>query len=405
MKQLGVQITRVSKEFGAHTALHDINLSINSGEFVSLLGPSGCGKTTLLRIISGFEEATTGSVQIHGVDVTNTPPHLRNTNIVFQRGALFPHMNVAENIGYSLKLRRLSKAQIAIRVEEMLVLVKLEGLASRGPNELSGGQVQRVALARALASEPSVLLLDEPLSALDLKLRQHMQLELRTIQRELGATFIYVTHDQTEALVMSDRIAVMNDGRIVQVGSPREIYANPANEFASDFIGETNLFHGIVEQIDVGLVHIKLRSGQMLVGRGTNLKSGQPVTLSVRPESIRVTASASLDSSKWRISGRILDVIFLGSRTRLQIDIGEGTFVLADLGDDESIDLIIGSSVELSWHTHQANVWQLESGESTASGTPLRGGSECACASAPVRAGWGGGAGAVGAGVSRGAGG
>ena len=362
MKQLGVEIIGVSKDFGNHIALHDINLSINSGEFVSLLGPSGCGKTTLLRIISGFEEATTGSVQIHGVDVTNTPPHLRNTNIVFQRGALFPHMNVAENIGYSLKLRKLSKAQIAVRVEEMLVLVKLEGLASRGPNELSGGQVQRVALARALASEPSVLLLDEPLSALDLKLRQHMQLELRTIQRELGATFIYVTHDQTEALVMSDRIAVMNEGRIVQVGSPREIYANPASEFASDFIGETNLFHGIVAQIDDGSVHIKLGSGQMLVGRGVNLSIGQPVTLSVRPESIRVTASASLDASSSRISGRIQDVIFLGSRTRLQIDIGESTVVLADLGDEESIDLNIGSSVELSWQIHQANVWQLESG-------------------------------------------
>ena len=362
MKQLAVEIIGVSKDFGNHIALHDINLSINSGEFVSLLGPSGCGKTTLLRIISGFEEATTGSVQIHGVDVTNTPPHLRNTNIVFQRGALFPHMNVAENIGYSLKLRKLSKAQIAVRVEEMLVLVKLEGLASRGPNELSGGQVQRVALARALASEPSVLLLDEPLSALDLKLRQHMQLELRTIQRELGATFIYVTHDQTEALVMSDRIAVMNEGGIIQVGSPREIYANPASEFTSDFIGETNLFHGIVAQIDDGSVHIKLGSGQMLVGRGVNLSIGQPVTLSVRPESIRVTTSASLDSSSSRISGRILDVIFLGSRTRLQIDIDEDTVVVADLGDEESIDLKIGSSVELSWQIHQANVWQLESG-------------------------------------------
>ena len=364
MKQFGVQISGISKEFGAHTALHGIDLSIKSGEFVSLLGPSGCGKTTLLRIISGFEEATSGTVQIHGVDVTNTPPHLRNTNIVFQRGALFPHMNVAENIGYSLKLRRLSKTQIATRVEEMLVLVKLEGLASRGPSELSGGQVQRVALARALASEPSVLLLDEPLSALDLKLRQHMQLELRTIQRQLGATFIYVTHDQTEALVMSDRIAVMNEGRIVQVGSPREIYANPASEFASEFIGETNLFNGIVAQIDDGLVHIKMGTGQMLVGIGANLNVGQAVTLSVRPELIRVNASSSLDDSKSRLSGSILDVIFLGSRTRLQIEIGDGKVVLADLDDEDSIELTIGSNVELSWQIHQANVWQLESGGS-----------------------------------------
>ena len=362
MKQLGVQISGISKQFGAHTALHGIDMSIKSGEFVSLLGPSGCGKTTLLRIISGFEEATSGTVQIHGMDVTNTPPHLRNTNIVFQRGALFPHMNVAENIGYSLKLRKLSRAQIASRVEEMLVLVKLEGLASRGPSELSGGQVQRVALARALASEPSVLLLDEPLSALDLKLRQHMQLELRTIQRQLGATFIYVTHDQTEALVMSDRIAVMNEGRIVQVGSPREIYANPATEFASDFIGETNLFQGIVEQIDDGLVHVKMGTGRMFVGRGADLNIGQAATLSVRPESIRVNASAASDDSKSRLSGSILDVIFLGSRTRLQIEIAGGKVVLADLDDEDSIELSIGSKVELSWQSHQANVWQLESG-------------------------------------------
>lgn len=362
MKQLGVQITGISKVFGAHTALHGIDMSIKSGEFVSLLGPSGCGKTTLLRIISGFEEATSGTVQIHGMDVTNTPPHLRNTNIVFQRGALFPHMNVAENIGYSLKLRKLSRAQIASRVEEMLVLVKLEGLGSRGPSELSGGQVQRVALARALASEPSVLLLDEPLSALDLKLRQHMQLELRTIQRQLGATFIYVTHDQTEALVMSDRIAVMNEGRIVQVGSPREIYANPANEFASDFIGETNLFQGIVEQIDDVSVRVKLETGQMLVGRGADLNIGQAATLSVRPESIRVNASTASDDSTSRLSGSILDVIFLGSRTRLQIEIAGGKVVLADLDDEDSIELSIGSKVELSWQRHQANVWQLESG-------------------------------------------
>lgn len=364
MKQLGVQITGVSKEFGAHTALHGIDLSIKSGEFLSLLGPSGCGKTTLLRIISGFEEATSGTVQIHGMDVTNTPPHLRNTNIVFQRGALFPHMNVAENIAYSLKLRKLSKAQIATRVEEMLVLVKLDGLASRGPSELSGGQVQRVALARALASEPSVLLLDEPLSALDLKLRQHMQLELRMIQRQLGATFIYVTHDQTEALVMSDRIAVMNEGRIVQVGSPREIYANPANEFASDFIGETNLFHGIVVQIEGGSVHIKMGTGQVLIGKGENIDIGEPVTLSVRPESIRINASSSLDGSNSRISGSIVDVIFLGSRTRLQIDIGDGKVVLADVDDEASLELRIGSNIEISWQIHQANVWRLESGGS-----------------------------------------
>ena len=362
MNQPGVQIIKVNKQFGTHTALHNIDLTIKSGEFVSLLGPSGCGKTTLLRIISGFEEATSGTVQIHGVDVTNTPPHLRSTNIVFQRGALFPHMNVAENIGYSLKLRKLSRAQIATRVEEMLVLVKLEGLGDRGPSELSGGQVQRVALARALASEPSVLLLDEPLSALDLKLRQHMQLELRTIQRQLGATFIYVTHDQTEALVLSDQIAVMNEGRVVQVGSPREIYTNPATEFASDFIGEINLFNGTVAETADGLVHIKLVTGELLAGKGSDISIGQRATLSVRPESIRVNVSNSLDDSKFRLSGRILDIIFLGSQTRLQIEIADGKVVLADLDDQETIELKIGATVKLSWQIHQANVWKSESG-------------------------------------------
>ena len=202
-----VEVTSVGKRFGDHVALHAIDLNVNQGEFVSLLGPSGCGKTTLLRIISGFETPTHGRVLIHGTDVTAVPPHRRPTNIVFQRGALFPHMNVFDNIAYSLKLRKWPKARIATRVEEMLALVRLDGLGGRGPTELSGGQIQRAALARALAPEPSVLLLDEPLSALDLKLRQHMQLELRAIQRKLGATFVYVTHDQGEALAMSDRMA------------------------------------------------------------------------------------------------------------------------------------------------------------------------------------------------------
>jgi ABC-type Fe3+/spermidine/putrescine transport system ATPase subunit len=204
-------------------------------------------------------------------------------------------------------------------------------------------------------------LLDEPLSALDLKLRQHMQLELRTIQRQLGATIIYVTHDQTEALVLSDQIAVMNEGRVVQVGSPREIYANPATEFASDFIGETNLFHGTVAQNADGLVQIKLATGELLPGKGSDLNIGDLVTLSVRPESLRVNAINSLNDSKFRLSGRILDIIFLGSRTRLQIEIADGKTVLADLDDQETIELTIGTTVKLSWQTHQANVWKSES--------------------------------------------
>ncbi len=362
MTQQGVQIVGVTKLFGTHTVLHDINLIVKTGEFVSLLGPSGCGKTTLLRIISGFEEPTDGRILIDGKDITATPPHRRSTNIVFQRGALFPHMNVEENIGYSLTLRGLSKDQIKSRVDEMLTLVKLEGLAHRGSTELSGGQVQRVALARALASEPSVLLLDEPFSALDLKLRQHMQLELRAIQRQLGATFIYVTHDQTEALVMSDRIAVMNEGQIVQEGSPREIYTTPSSVFTSDFIGETNLLEGFITGIDQPKVQVDIGAGQLASGRSTDVKLGQLVTLSVRPESIRVCRTSQVDpnskDSSSRISGTVRDVIFLGSRTRLEIEIHGGALVLADVQDEDSREIAIGNTVQLSWNDSSGMVWQ-----------------------------------------------
>jgi spermidine/putrescine transport system ATP-binding protein len=358
----GVQIIDVRKDFGDHTALHGINLTISPGEFISLLGPSGCGKTTLLRIISGFEHPTSGKVLINEADVTTLPPHRRTTNIVFQRGALFPHMNVAANIGYSLKLLGWSRDKISARVEEMLALVKLEGLGHRGSTELSGGQVQRVALARALASEPSVLLLDEPLSALDLKLRQHMQLELRMIQRKLGATFIYVTHDQTEALVMSDRIAVMNEGRIEQEGTPREIYANPASIFASDFIGETNLIQGTVSRVEDGMVQIDVGDGSTIFGRGVGVRLGERATLSVRPESIRLRSPrVEVDNPQEEfdscIVGLIREVIFLGSYTRVEIEVTDGLVILADLLDENSRGLVIGKQVQLLWPQGAATVW------------------------------------------------
>lgn len=367
MSSPAVEVAGVHKRFGEHVALHQIDLAVDAREFVSLLGPSGCGKTTLLRIMAGFERADRGKVLINGKDVTGVPPHKRPTNIVFQRGALFPHMNVAENVGYSLKLQKRSKAQIAARVEQMLALVRLEGLGSRGPTELSGGQIQRAALARALAPEPEVLLLDEPLSALDLKLRQHMQLELRAIQRELGAIFVYVTHDQTEAMVMSDRIAVMNQGRIVQEGSAREIYMRPASVFASDFIGDTNLIVGSV--VDAGeagdaAVTIVGPGGARLDGEGPErLEPGTGATLSVRPESLRLAIespgvpAAEPGQPDGVLRGNVADIIYLGNRIRVEVEVDEGLTLMADLRDEDSTGLARGTQVTVTWARSAATVW------------------------------------------------
>jgi ABC-type Fe3+/spermidine/putrescine transport system ATPase subunit len=359
-----VEVVGIHKRFGDHVALDGIDLAIAPGEFVALLGPSGCGKTTLLRIIAGFEQPTHGTVRIHGTDVTRMPPERRPTNIVFQRGALFPHMNVAENIGYSLKLRRWPSGQIATRVEELLALVRLEGLGTRGPTQLSGGQIQRAALARALAPGPEVLLLDEPLSALDLKLRQHMQLELRAIHRQLGATFVYVTHDQTEAMVMSDRIAVMNRGRIVQVGSPRDVYTRPASVFASDFIGDTNLIAGTVVETNGRSVRVATTGGGVIAGEAVEaIAVGEAVTVSVRPASVRVAAGAGPDTdaaNDGMLAAEIAELIYLGDRVRVEAVVDGGWRISADLRDEESGGLAPGMPVRLTWERAAATAWAAE---------------------------------------------
>ena len=355
-----VEVIGVEKRFGDHDVLRGIDLAITPREFISLLGPSGCGKTTLLRIIAGFEAPTHGRIRIHGADMTAVPPHRRPTNIVFQRGALFPHMNVAENIGYSLKLRRWPKARIAARVEELLGLVRLEGLGSRGPTQLSGGQIQRAALARALAPEPEVLLLDEPLSALDLKLRQHMQLELRALHRQLGSTFIYVTHDQVEAMVMSDRIAVMNEGRIVQVGSPRDIYTRPTSVFASDFIGDTNLVRGTVVAKAGLRVDLLTPGGATVSGEGSAaIAVGRGATLSVRPGSVRVVRASSdpEPDPPTGLDAVIAELIYLGDRIRVEADAGGGLLVSADLREEEAAGLERTMPVRLGWAPSAASVW------------------------------------------------
>lgn len=354
MSGAAVEVVGVHKRFGQTIALEGVDLTVKQHEFVSLLGASGCGKSTLLRVIAGFEFPSGGAVSIAGRDVTDWPPHRRPANIVFQQGALFPHLNVFDNIAYSLKLRRWPKARIAERVDEMLALVRLEGFAGRGPTELSGGQTQRVALARALAAEPSVLLLDEPLSALDQKLRQQMQLELRAIQRKLEATFIFVTHDQNEALVVSDNIAIMNQGRIVQIGTPREIYTRPASVFASDFIGQTNLLHGTVSEIDGQIVTITVGQDRIRGTVAAPLAKGAAAILSVRPEAVGVHQAPDAGSGMPAI---VAEVVYLGSSTRVGATVSSGDLVWADLRDQEAVGLESGTRVHLTWPASAATIW------------------------------------------------
>lgn len=363
MTDTAVDIVGVKKNFDGVQVLDNINLEVREHEFVSLLGPSGCGKSTLLRIISGFESPTGGAVHIHGNDVTSVPPHRRPTNIMFQRGALFPHMNVFENISYSLRLRKWSKARIADKVAEMLALVRMDDFGHRAATELSGGQVQRVALARALAAEPSVLLLDEPLSALDLKLRQQMQLELRAIQKKLEATFIFVTHDQTEALAMSDRIAVMNHGQIIQYGTPREIYTRPETAFASDFIGETNLLDAVVQGHDGEVATLQCVGGLVTATSAEPLETGAQVTVSVRPEAIRVSGLETSEVAASGVRGQIVETVYLGSSVRVGARVDGGAIVWADLRDEEVGDLAAGRWVDLRWSPSAATVWGASGGQ------------------------------------------
>ena len=284
-----VELADVERIFGGVRAVQSVSLTIAKGEFFSLLGPSGCGKTTTLRIVAGFETPSRGEVRIGGQRVTGLPANKRPTNMVFQQLALFPHLSVFENVAFGLRLRRLGTAEIRGRVREALALVNLDGFEERGATQLSGGQQQRVALARALVNEPAVLLLDEPFAALDLKLRMQMQIELKALQRRLGTTFIFVTHDQTEAFAMSDRIALMNAGRVEQVGSPRDLYERPANRFVAEFMGETNLIEGRVlqggarMQVDGTLLEIDLP--------GPTLPEGVPIAVSLRPENVAVKES------------------------------------------------------------------------------------------------------------------
>ncbi|VDC19935.1 ABC transporter ATP-binding protein [Pseudogemmobacter humi] len=311
-----VDLQSVTKTYGATRALDEVTLTIAEGEFFGLLGPSGCGKTTLLRAIAGFVTPDSGRILMDGQPVERVPVNRRDIGLMFQNYALFPHLNVRENLGFGLSVRHRPKAEIAARVEELLRLVRLEGFGERKPRELSGGQQQRVALARALATNPRVLLLDEPLGALDKNLREEMQIELKQIQRELGITTIFVTHDQEEALTLSDRIAIMRAGRVEQIGAPRAIYERPATVFAANFLGAANLFTGMVEAREGGLTRVRLEDGSLVTTRD-EAAPGRQVTLAVRPEKMQVAAPGEGPN---RLSGTVSHEVFTGTAVILRMD-------------------------------------------------------------------------------------
>ncbi len=347
MAEISLELKEIKKSFTEGEAVLDnISLEISKGEFITLLGSSGCGKTTTLRIIAGLEQPDAGSVWLDGREVTGLEPNQRDVNTVFQNYALFPHMNVAENIGYGLKLKKVPKSEIRKKVSQMLELVQLEGYEKRKPSELSGGQKQRVAIARALVNNPKVLLLDEPLGALDLQLRRAMQIELKHLQKKLGITFIYITHDQEEAINMSDRIAVMRDGRIEQIGTPDEIYNHPKTSYVATFVGNANILHGVAESIQGENAIVKIGNDRVIVkletsqqntedtGAKQHLAAGENVTLAVRSENVLLQEAAAIgdtgtdngDTVDISVAGGISDIHDTNSISGLQATVTEKNF-------------------------------------------------------------------------------
>ena len=327
-----VEVKSIVKTFGAGsmhevTALKEVSLTIEGNEFFTLLGPSGCGKTTMLRLIAGFEMPTSGQILLFGKHMEDLPPHQRNVNTVFQHYALFPHMSVAENVAFGLRRLRKSSGEIGKTVGKMLDLVKLGELAERKPAQLSGGQQQRVALARALAPGPGVLLLDEPLSALDLKLRQAMRLELKHLQRETGITFIFVTHDQEEALSMSDRIAVMSNGRVQQVGTPQDIYEHPINRFVAEFIGDANFMDALIVGLEQDHLVCQTAGGILRAPRADGSSVGDSVTIFLRPEKVGLHRESEQGDG---LCGEIVDVVYYGGQTAYSVALGGGAKILVE---------------------------------------------------------------------------
>ena len=367
-----VRLDRVRKQYGDFVAVQEADFSIAAGEFFAMLGPSGCGKTTTLKMIAGFEEPTSGRVLIEGVDVSDVPPHRRNVNTVFQQYALFPHMTVADNVAFGPRNKKMDDKEVDRRVREMLDVVRLGEFATRRPAQLSGGQQQRVALARALVNYPSALLLDEPLAALDLKLREAMQIELKRIQRDVGITFVFVTHDQGEALTMSDRIAVMSEGRVEQIASPTEIYNRPSSLFVAGFIGSANLLPGTVAQSDGTGVKVQLNCGPTAraegdrVAIGTDRAGGAKVTVMLRPEQLVVHGTRPSGEC---IETTVTDVVFQGAHVRIVSRAADGTEIASLVGGGTGLPFITpGSTVWLGWDDASAYVlsgWPQMAGATT----------------------------------------
>ncbi len=350
-----IQLKNITKYFGDNQVLEPINLDIYESEFLTLLGSSGCGKTTILRIIAGFESATEGEVYLEGENVTDKAPYDRNVNTVFQSYALFPHMNVFDNVAFGLVEKRMDKKEIKKRVNEMLELVQLDGFGNRRTSQMSGGQKQRVAIARALVNNPKVLLLDEPLGALDLKLRKQMQVELKHLQQKLGITFVYVTHDQEEALTMSDRIVIMNAGRFEQIGDAKEIYEKPKSRFVADFIGESNIMEGYIDKTTPGKSEIIFETGRA-VCNCDGFDNEEMVYVCVRPENVKVS-DTPVDG--FFLTGIVKEHIYAGSVVKSMVELPDGNIIKVNTHPDEKL-YEPGESVYLYWLDNKAVIMHTE---------------------------------------------
>jgi spermidine/putrescine transport system ATP-binding protein len=351
-----IELDHVRKDFGNFVAVEHADFGIDRGEFFAMLGPSGCGKTTTLKMIAGFEQPTFGRVMLEGVDVSRVPPYKRNVNTVFQQYALFPHMTVADNVRFGPRAKKIAKRDYEDNVAKMLDVVRLGAFADRKPSQLSGGQQQRVALARALVNFPSALLLDEPLAALDLKLREAMQFELKRIQREVGITFVFVTHDQGEALTMSDRIAVMSEGRVEQIGTPEEIYNRPATLFVAGFIGSANLLPGTVIGSEGRDRIVELTNGTVIRGQTDLILTNQsPASVMLRPERISVSMEPGLDGRTLEVV--VADIVFQGASARLRAALSDGTELIVNVPAGSDLPFLLpGATVHLTWTPGSAYV-------------------------------------------------